>query len=65
MPHNLVIGDGNKTITAEMYCLLPRPVTAIGIMLYLLTLVDFRYFWSDLSTDEIEIDEESTLGIDP
>jgi hypothetical protein len=42
----LVIDDGVRSITTDLYCLPPRPLSAsTGDNLYLLTLVDDRFFW--------------------
>lgn len=42
----LVLDDGLRTVTASMWMLPPRPILQKGVgELYLLTLVDDRYFW--------------------
>jgi len=46
-PANLVLGDGSNSITAKMSMLMARPLlgTVPGSELWLLVLVDQRYFW--------------------
>lgn len=46
-PHALVFSDGTNSVTASMYRLPARPVSqrGDGRELYLITLVDERYYW--------------------
>ncbi len=46
-PINLVIDDGETSLTVEVYLLPPRPLAKITghTSLWLLTVVDIRYFW--------------------
>lgn len=60
-PQNLVIGDPNQaTVTASgMYLLPPRPVACSGD-LWLLSLVDARYWWQFIPMDYLSLTSAST-----
>jgi hypothetical protein len=49
VPLTLLARLGGKTLTAPMYMLAPRPLTSIvGSRLWLLPLVDARYWWTQI-----------------
>jgi hypothetical protein len=49
----LVVGDGKNSIAVPMFMLPPKPIyqakTYSGPSLYLITLVDYRYYWPSIS----------------
>jgi hypothetical protein len=56
--------DRGKSITVDVHLLPPRPLTAGSaedglVNLYLLPVVDKRYYWQFKHTDNLEIDHES------
>lgn len=67
-PLKLVWGDkDDKTpLEASLYLLPPRPVSAVGRnydsaeALWILPLVDHRYWWQFKITDDLEIDDETS-----
>lgn len=61
-PNNPQGAVDNYTITTPMYMLPPRPLAEHGAQfdgLYLITLVDERYYWQS-NSDSIQIDQTST-----
>lgn len=69
-PAAFVFDDGlQPRFEAELYLLAPRPVTveiegAAGQRLWLLPLVDERYWWQYKHIEAVELDDESTWELD-
>src|SRR5262245_23720750 len=54
-PQDLVFSDGTNSVTARMFRLVARPVSQRGTNeLYLITLVDERYYWWGGNPEELD-----------